>query len=228
MLLKDSMRFFMGWVFFALMVFTAGHAVAKPMPTIASSVDVALVYARLVGEQPNFEQLLGVDGVFQNLTSFEKMRGRAARLDELNTAFAKVSPTTTSLVVRAPVRVSVAKEPRALVLGYLSENLPYFPFWDGARYLTLYTEDLPLLSVLPVADDLALRRAGYLIDDGTALYLDLLPGLRPPKRATWVDHTPQILIPTRIARARLINAGGNLVWTWINPRYAYLYGGGIK
>ncbi len=219
---------FMLLVTFLALFPSASIAQAKPSPVLANAVDVALVYATLADEKPDFERLLSIDPTFQGLSSFEKMRMRTPRIDALTAAFAKVSPTTMPLVVRAPVRVSVSTTPPALVLGYRSEHLPYFPFWDGTRFLTLYTEDLPLLSILPVADDLALRRAGYLIDDGTALYLDLLPGLRPPREPTEIDNVSQILIPTRIARARLVNTGGDLVWSWVNPRHAYLYPRGIE
>lgn len=192
-------------------------------PGVSNVYDVAFAYARLTGTTPNFMVLLKTDPYWKSLNNLDQMRQQNARLNELSDRFAGYSPTTTPIIVRTPVRVHLVKKPTALVLGYRSTNLPYFPFWDGTRLLTIYTEDLPLLYVLPVEDDLALKRAGYLIDDENMLYLDLIPDGRPARQSTRLDGEPQILIPARIAQARLLNEGDQTIWSWVNPAYDYLY-----
>lgn len=193
-------------------------------PRAATFYDVAFAYARLTDTTPNFINLLSADRTWQALSPLEKAQTQNIRLNDLRAAFARFSVTEAPLVVQLPVRVHLSPEPMGLVLGYLSANLPYFPFWNGQDIVTLYTEDMPMLSILPVDDDLSLRRAGYLLEDKMTLYLDLMPSTKGQTRApSRVDGEIQYLIPARIARIRLLNSGDTVIWDWTPPAYRYLY-----
>lgn len=212
-------------LFFAALILMGIPAVsvaADARPQAANHYDVAFAYAKLTGTKPDYAGLLRADRSWQKLGPIEQAKQEKFRLADLADTFASFSPTTSPLTVRLPVRVHLSSKPTALVLGYLAANLPYFPFWDGNRILTLYTQDLPLLSVLPLEDDLALRRASYLIEDENDLFLDLIPSFNPARTPTSVDNEPQILIPTRVARIRLYNRQGTLIWDWTNSGYDYI------
>lgn len=188
----------------------------------ADPEDIAFAYYKMLNMPLNIDDLIIKDPAYAKLSPVDQRETFIKLRPALADRYAKFSPLTTPLNVRIEVKLSPISKPPALQVTYKSGGLPYFPYMIMGRAITLYPENLSAYTILPLSDDLELRRASYLAESKTTLMLELIPSIASDKpiRMNGIDQYP---ILCKIARIRFVTDDGSVIWAFANPQYDHLY-----
>jgi hypothetical protein len=209
-------------IWFLTLIFTVTPAGAVDHGGLARAHQVAFAYYKLSNQELDIAAIIRNDPSFIALSPLDQVKLFPVRRNQLQEEYKNFTPQMTPLRVKSPINVLASHQDRSLRLVFAGGKPPYFPFAVNNRIITLFAEDLTNYLNIPLVDDLAVRRAQYLIKGPSELVLDLIPTRNLLTTSVVIDDVPQYPILARIARLRLQTTSGVLIWAYQNPAFSYL------
>ncbi len=202
-----------------------GDHMTKP----SSNSDVAMIFYKLIKQQPPFDLWITKQPAYQALDPSQRESAAATEMARLETAFKNTDATSTSIIVRVAVKVKI-KTMKGAMLGQPGKKLLtlvfpvtgsiYFPYVVPERTIAVIPNGIDLYQEIPVTDDEAKAiQARMDLNGNSTLVMEIAPRMADGTQPMEMDGVKQWLLFGEIGFIALYNNYLEMLWSYQSPAY---------
>jgi hypothetical protein len=195
---------------------------ATPLTQKASSAqDIAFLFYKLSGKNPDFAKMVAQTNSFQSATPEAQQTTLTKDVPMMEMGFRNFAPALHPIIIRTTVQTKVNignKNGIEITFGGDPKSPVYFPYIWGGDHFAVLADGIEQFKFLPMKLETASRIGGKIDANGTStLILELKPIKADGRNPFPLDGIPQWLFMTKIVKAYLVNQYLEVLWEYETP-----------
>lgn len=196
---------------------------ASDLEKPSTSHEIALLYYKMNGVRPNFEEWIMKDNRYLGAQNNQRAALMMTEKTRLSRNYEELDVKNTTLKMRVQVLASVTRSKLGktiLKITFPGKGAVYFPYTVGGQNIAVIPNGIDIYREIPITVDQATYLQAKLDPSGrTTMVIEIVPVTADNKNQMLLDDTPQWLLLGEIGFIALYNNLMENVWSFQAPGY---------